>query len=196
MSDALDNLKNQWNEAKDTSKATGPDAKSIIGSAHRKMKKVTVSHYGNILVLTLTLAMISTFFFYVTPFQDLLSKIGVALMVGGLAVRIAIELYSAGRSRQIDLSESASNMNRMSLAFYQYRKRIHGPVTVSILAAYSIGFYMLSPEFSRYFTTMQMIMMDGSYVVIAIILIFLIRKGIRDEMKQLKEVTELDDKLK
>lgn len=191
MSDPLDQLKNDWNEAKSTSKQ-GATASEIIVSAQKKMKSVTYSHYGNILVLTLTLIMISAFFYYITPFQDLLSKIGVALMVGGLAIRIFIELYSAGRSKQIDLSETTSNMNSASLAFYQYRKRIHGPVTITILAAYSIGFYMLSPEFSKYFTTTQMILMDGSYVVIAVVLIYVIRKGISDEMRQLKEVTELD----
>lgn len=192
MTDSIDQLKNDWNKAKNTAQAASSDPSAIIASARKNMKSVTYAHFGNILVLTLTLIMISAFFFYVTPFQDVLSKIGVALMVGGLAIRIAIELYSAGRSKQIDLSESAANMNSMSVKFYAYRKYIHGPITFSILAAYTIGFYLLSPEFSKYFTTTQMLLMDGSYVIIAIILFFVIRKGVRDEMRQLKEVTELD----
>lgn len=195
MSDPIDRLKNQWDEAKSTSKVKPMDSSELIALAQKKMKGVVYSHYGNIIVLTLTLIMISSFFYYITPFQQLLSRIGVALMVGGLALRIAIEFYSIYRSKQIHLSDSTATTNDSSVKFYAYRKRIHGPITVSILIAYTVGFYMLTPEFSDYLTFNQVLLIDISYLVMAPILIYSIRKGIKDEIRLLEEWTALSNEI-
>ncbi len=196
MNDPLDSLKSKWDQAKGSSDIKPSDSSTLIASAQKKMKSVVYSHYGNILVLSLTVIMLCAFFYYITPFKDLLSHVGVAAMIGGLLIRIAIEIYSINKSKQIDLSDSAANTNASTLNFYAYRKRIHGPVTITILIAYTIGFYMLTPEFSKYLSFNQVLLMDSSYLVIAAILIFLIRKGIRDEMRLLNELTSFGEEFK
>ncbi|WP_462248649.1 hypothetical protein [Ekhidna sp.] len=189
MSDPINELKGQWDKAKTSSEPMELNTSEIIASANKKMKSVVYSHYANILILTLTVIMISSFFYYITPFKQLLSQIGVAMMIGGLLIRITIECFSVFKSKKIDLSETAAKTNLETVKFYAYRKKIHGPITISILIVYTIGFYILTPEFSEHLTLNQVILMDSSYVLIAIILIYSIRKGIKDEMQLLNELT-------
>ncbi|WP_424961410.1 hypothetical protein [Ekhidna sp.] len=194
MSDVFDDLKNKWDSARD--KNPKPQSTTeLIELSKRKHKSVLYSHYGNTVVLTLTLIMISVFFYYVTPFQDLLSKTGVALMVGGLAIRIVIEIISSEKSKKISLIDSTLNTASITLKFYEFRKKIHGPVTFIIVALYTIGFYMLTPEFSRYLEFKWVILMDVSYVLGAIFLIVQIRKGIKEEMVHLADLKRLHEKI-
>ncbi|WP_436516984.1 hypothetical protein [Ekhidna sp. To15] len=193
MSDLLDSLKNKWQAAKSSTKEQRPDTKELIQLARNKMKGAVNMHIGNIAVLALTLVGISAFFIYVAQFQNTLSHFGILLMLGGLALRIAIEGYSIYLSKQVDLSQAAATANDSSLRFYSYRKRIHGPVTVAILIAYTVGFYMLTPEFSDYFTTNQVILLDLSYLGAAVIFIYSIRKAIKKEMSLLDELNELSE---
>ena len=116
-------------------------------------------------------------------------------MLGSLALRIVIELYSIFLSSKIDLSEAALKSNQQVLRYYQFRKRIHSPVTITIVALYTIGFYILTPEFSRYFSLPVMILIDSSYVVIGIVLITQIRKGIKKEMQHLSDIKGVEERL-
>ncbi|MEP1033063.1 hypothetical protein [Ekhidna sp.] len=193
MSDPLDSLKDKWQEAKDETKKPLPDSKELIQLARNKMKSAVNMHLGNIAVLALTLIGLSAFFLFVAPLQNALSQLGIFLMLGGLALRIIIELYSINQSKRIDFSESAATTQEASVKFYQYRKRIHGPVTISILIAYTVGFYLLTPEFSNYFTTNQVILLDISYLGAAAIFIYSIRTAIKKEMRLLNELNELSD---
>jgi hypothetical protein len=59
---------------------------------------------------------------------------------------------------------------------------MNGPVTVSIVILYSIGFYLLTPEFSLYFSTSMMVLIDLSYIIAAVIFISSIMKAVKKEM--------------
>jgi cation transport ATPase len=195
MSDLLDDLKNKWENARPESSERSSSAETI-SLAKKKMKSVLYGHYGNIAILTITLIGISAFFVYVAPLQHTLSHVGIFLMLGGLLLRILIECYSILRSSKVDMSDATAIVNEKTLAFYAYRKRIHGPVTIGILAAYTIGFYMLTPEFANYFTTAQVVIMDISYLGAAAIFGYSIRRAIRDEMRLLGELKHLHKELK
>ncbi|WP_420316379.1 hypothetical protein [Ekhidna sp.] len=195
MDEELKKLQNQWKDAKSSIKSADIEISDIIEKAKKNKKNVLYAHYGNMLILTMALIMITTFFYYVTPFQQLISKIGVVLMIGGLTLRILIEWISSIRSKQIDLTEHAIRSVDNSLKFYQFRKRIHGPVTVTIVGLYTLGFYMLTPEFSKYIDLQWMIIMDVGYVIGAIILITQIRKGIKKEMVELAEIVQMRKEL-
>jgi hypothetical protein len=54
---------------------------------------------------------------------------------------------------------------------------------------------MLTPEYSRYISLKWLLIMDGGFVLIAVILIQLIRKGLRDEIADLKHVADLQRQL-
>lgn len=194
MSDLLDDLKNKWDDAKEKN-LQRPSTAEVINLSKKKMKGAVNMHIGNIAILTITLIGISAFFIYVAPLQWVLSHIGIALMTGGLLLRILIECYSIYRASKVKISDSTAVSSEKSLRFYAYRKRIHGPVTISILIAYTLGFYLLTPEFATYFTTTQVVLIDLSYLLAAAIFGYSIRKGIKDEMRLLNEWKVLQEEI-
>jgi uncharacterized membrane protein (DUF485 family) len=196
MKEESDDLSALWQHAKGKSQAVvAPDLNEITKQAAAKKRSALIAHYGNASVLTLTVAFLVFYFYYLYNFQDVLSNIGSSLMIGGLMLRIGIEIYSALRSRSINVADSAAQSLQKSDAFYDFRKRIHGPVTVIIFVVYFIGFYMLSPEFSRYISTSWMILMDGGALMVAVFLALVIRKGIQQELRDLEKMVELQRSL-
>lgn len=194
MEDKFDQLKNSWKEAKEGQSSVGnsSDMLKVARENHNKSKKAQI---GNVIVLSLVVIGLCAFFYFLAPLQETLSRIGIGLMIGGLLVRIIIELVSYQKASKIDYSSSSTDTMQQAQTFYNYRKRIHGPVTITIIALYTIVFYALTPEFSKYFDTFWMWMIDGSYVIIAIILFLGIRKGVVQEMKDLKQINELQQSL-
>lgn len=187
----MDELLKRWKNEKQRVHQQSSSIDEIIAIAQKKKKSTRYFHYGNIAILSITLVMISLFFYYVAPFKETLSRFGVLLMVVGLFVRIIIELFSVIKFQKIRLSDDALSATEEYLVFYEFRKKIHGPVTITIVVLYCIGFYFLSPEFSLYIPLLWMVLMHVSFVMGALFLIWQIRKGIRKEMDDLSALTEL-----
>ena len=195
MNNELDKLKKEWEAAKNKLAPTPVSVDQLVELAKEKKKSSVYFHYGNIIILTIVVGVIIFFFYYLFPLEDLLSKWGVGLMVGGLAVRILVEFFSVAKSKKINISETALQTTNDTIDFFHFRKMIHGPVTVGIVLAYAIGFYMLTPEFARHFGWKSILFWDIMSVFIAVFLIWQIRKGIRKEMKELSEIVELKNEL-
>jgi len=195
MSDLVADLKKSWQLARTENEPDAVDTNRIIGMAEAKKKKAVLMHVKNILVLALALAGITAFFLYVAKFQQPISHIGQALMQGTLGLRIIIELYSIYRSGKIDLGETTVSTNQKYLRFYQFRQTVHNPVTITILVMYTLGFYMLTPEFSLYFSLPVLILIDLSYIIGAFIVAYSIRHAIRKEMQALNEIFTLQQKI-
>jgi hypothetical protein len=183
----MDNLTNRWKEAKIALTPPNETAADLIAEATKK-KSVLYFHYGNIMVLIITLIVISFFFLKVAHFKTMLSHAGICLMVGALIIRILIEIYSSIKFNTINLEQEVSRTVQEAVRFYTYRKRVHGPVTIGIVASYAIGFYSLSPEFNIYIPLKWMIMMHLSFLLGAVLLIWQIRKGIKKEMRNLNNI--------
>ncbi len=196
MNDDLDDLKKTWQQAKQDMESQTQSTEQIIALAKRNMRSTLYFHYGNIAILTITLIALYFFFYHLIYLQEMLSKIGIALMLGGLVLRIAIEVFSVATSLKIDLSDHALKNTDDTLAFYRFRKNIHGPVTIAIVGMYTLGFYLLTPEFSKHLALGWMVLIDSSYVVGAVILIWQIRKGIRREMENLSEILSLKTEMR
>jgi len=195
MDNQIDDLKNMWKNAKNKDYGQSLAPTQIITIAKQKMKSTINLQIGTIITLIITVLGISSFFIYVAKFEQLISHIGIALMIGGLVLRIIIELFSISFSTRINLSESAVKTNKVSLNYHQFRKRINGSVTIVILVLYTIGFYLLTPEFSLYFSTGVLILIDLSYILAAIIFTWFIRKTIKKEMKILNEILHIQNEL-
>lgn len=187
----MDEFKNKWKKAKEAAILPPQNIEALIDSAQQKKRSNLYFHYGNIIILSITLIGLSLFFYYVAPFRELLSRTGVALMLGGLIIRIVIEIYSVLKSKKIRMLNDAASTTSDTLEFYRFRKKIHGPVTITIVALYCLGFIMLGPEFSKYIALEWMILMYLSFVLGAVLLIWQIGKGIQKEMKILLELAEL-----
>jgi len=196
MKDELDDIKAMWQQTKEISRQHNTtDVHTLIALGETKKKSMMAAHYGNALVLSATVLMLVFYFYYLYHFQMTLSHIGYNLMIGGLVIRIGIEIFSVIRSKRIKISDTATHSLETSIAFYQFRRRIHGPVTIFIFIAYFIGFYMLTPEFSKYIALQWVIIMDSSALVIGIVLALFIRRGILQELRDLEKIVELQKSL-
>ncbi|MBX2841456.1 MAG: hypothetical protein KTR26_06765 [Flammeovirgaceae bacterium] len=195
MDNELSDMKNMWQKAKDDNQGPPTDINEIKALSKKKVRSTVNMHVKNIAILLITLIGISAFFKFVAPLKETISHIGIMLMIGGLILRILIELFSIYLSTKIDMGSTATGTTRSSLMFHRFRKRIHGSVTFIILIAYTIGFYMLTPEFSQYFNLSMIILIDASYILGAIIVGFFIRKGIRNEMNYLNELVTLEKEI-
>lgn len=193
MSNEIDDLKNLWRDSRNIDNGQSIDPHVIIAAANKKMRSTIVLQLGTIIILILTLVGISAFFIYVARFKETLSHIGCSLMVGGLALRILIEVFSIYLSSTIRPSDLALKASKATLFYYRFRQIINGPVTWCILVLYTIGFYMLTPEFSIYLSTVAMIMIDLSYVVGAVIVAWFIQNTVKKEMKVLSEVLRIHE---
>ncbi len=187
----LDELTSIWQQVKRNVEQPMVDISAVRKAGESKKKSTLLAHYGNAAVLSGTVAMLLFYFYYLYNFQDLLSIIGYNLMIGGLLIRIVIELLSAWRSAKIKLSDTTRASLQQSLTFLEFRKRIHGPVTIIIFTVYFIGFYMLTPEFSRYISLKWLILMDVSALFVAGLLVYFIKRGINQEMHHLKKMVEI-----
>ncbi|WP_025664822.1 hypothetical protein [Aquimarina megaterium] len=195
MSNEFDDLQRKWQKGKKDIESNSGVLEETLSSITSKKNSNTRFHYGNIIILSITLIGISAFFYYIAPVKEILSRIGVALMIGGLLLRILIECGSVLKSKKIDIIDDVLKTTNNTIAFYKFRKRIHGPITITIIALYTIGFYMITPEFSLYFTTWQMVLIDVSYVISAIIFIKFVRSSIQKEIRTLLEIIELKNKI-
>lgn len=193
MKDAFETLKSSWQEARKDQKPL--DSGAMLRIIQQNQKSSKRAHMGNILVLSATVLGLVAFFYYLAPLQEVLSRVGITLMIGGLVVRIAIEAISYRKAGQIDYSGSSKSSSEQAHAFLMYRKRIHGPVTFIIVALYTIGFYSLTPEFSTYLSTFWIWMADGSYLLIGVGLFLGIRKGVVKEMQALQQIDDLQQAL-
>ncbi len=188
MNTDFDQLKNFWAESKNAQLPPPSDIDVIIKTAQKKMKSTVRLQWSTIIILTITFVVISAFFIYVAQFKQTISHVGKGLMLGGLVVRILLELISIFLSGKIKLTETALRSNYTTLSYFRFRKIMNGPVTITIVLLYSIGFYMLTPEFSLYFTTQIMVLIDASYILAAAIFTWSIRLAVKKEMMILNEI--------
>lgn len=192
MKDNFDEMKMMWNRAR---KALPGDenasVEDLIQRAHRHQRKSIASHDANIIILLITLGVIVYFFSYFLGMQAILSRLGLGMMYGGLIVRIGVEIYSRIYARRIDMSHTTLLHTEQNRKFYRFRRKIHGTFTLSIVVMYTLGFYLLTPEFTLYLDMHWVVLFDLSYVVIAILLVWQIRKGIKEEIGQLEEINRI-----
>ncbi|RYF88831.1 MAG: hypothetical protein EOO00_10690 [Chitinophagaceae bacterium] len=187
----MDSLNNQWNRARQDLRQVSAPAAGTVLQRRAKKQSVLSFHYSTIIILSVTLVVLIFFFYTYTPFNTVLSWIGVGVMVGGLFLRIVVEIISARRYATIHVEHDTAAATHQSLQFYEFRKKIHGPLTITIVGLYIVGFYMLSPEFSLHFSTGWMLFMDIGFAFGAVIMTIMIRKGIRQELETLKVLTDL-----
>jgi hypothetical protein len=188
----MDELQKLWQEEKkQRSENAGISASEMIIHARRQKTGSVRFQYGNVIVLSLVLIGIVCFFSVYLGMREPLSLMGLSMMYGGLALRIGVEIYSILYARRIDISQASLVNTEKILAYHQFRRRVHGPFTLSIVGLYTIGFYVLIPEFAMYMETIWVILIGASYLLMAIFPFWQIRKGIQNEIRQLEEIVRI-----
>jgi hypothetical protein len=195
MNDQIENLKALWQESRSTDAVEPANSGRIIAVAKEKIKRTVRMQLTTIFILTLTLAILCAYFIFGVPLQVTVSRIGAFLMTGVLAVRILIEIYSIGLARKVDLAATARKSNHTALIYHRFRGVVNGPVTIAILLLYSAGFYMLTPAFTVIFPTPLLILIDVSYLFIALLFIGFIRNTIKKERRILDQLLQIQEEL-
>lgn len=195
MNNNIDHLKTLWQESKSNDSSEPANIGQIITLAKEKMKRTVRMQLGTIVILTLTLAILCVYFLYGVPLNLTISRIGAILMTAGVVLRILIEIYSIVLARKVHPAETAHNSNHAAWIYHRFRRVINGPVTIAILILYSIGFYMLTPAFALIFSTPMLILIDVSYIFIALLFIGFIRRTIRKETQILDQILQIQEEL-
>ncbi len=195
MDNDFKEFQNEWNNNKNNIELSPNGINTLYDKIKKKEKANYFFYYGTIIILLATLIVISLFFYYVAPVKEILSRIGAGLMICGLIVRIGIEIISIGKAKRMNTIHNTLTATENTIRFHQFRKVIHSIVAPIIVGLYTIGFYMITPEFSLYISRWNLLLIDISYIVIAIILFFVIRKGIKKEMVILSEIMDLRNEI-
>jgi len=194
MDNEMKSLKDLWEKTRPV-----PPAPVSIAALRQKAiankRSSVIFQYTNIAILFSLTVIIYLYLGIWFPYHTTIGQTGVWLMTGSLLIRVIIEWLSILRSKQIRLDAQVLESTKTTLKYYQFRKTIHGPVTFIIVAIYTAGFYMLMPEFTSHAPVWLSLLVMISYPVGAVILIYQIRKGIKKEMDELKELAELQDNI-
>ncbi len=193
MDSEFNKLQNKWESNKKEIKLSNDSLDILYSKIKKKEKENYFFYYGTITILLATLIVISLFFYYIAPVKETLSRIGVGLMISGLLFRIFIEVISIYKAKQINNFDNTLKTTENCINFHQFRKTIHQVVAPIIIVLYTIGFYMITPEFSLYIEYWNLVLIDISYVIIGIILFIVIRKGVKKEMQKLNDIIKLKD---
>lgn len=195
MSDQFSELESVWQSGKESIKSSPESLQTIYAQIQKNKRSNFSFYYGTIIILSLTFIGVASFFYFVAPVKELLSKIGVGLMLGGLFIRILLEIATSIRSKKVHVQNNSLEAVNSAISFYQFRKKVQFMVAPTIVALYSIGFYMITPEFLEYLSTQSVIFFDMLYLFLAIFLFIQIRKGVLKEVKTLQETINLKQEI-
>lgn len=184
-------LQNSWKSSRNNIKTPTNNFDILYKKIEQKQKENFSFYYGTIIILTITLIAVSLFFYYMVPVKETLSRIGAGLMITGLAFRILIEIVSVIKAKRINKFDKTLQTVDSSLSFHQFRKKIHQVYSPIIIGLYSIGFYMIFPEFMLYMSIWMIWFIGISYLIMGTVLFIVIRKGVVDEMQKLRDIMEL-----
>lgn len=189
MDNFLDDLKSNWKQEKALAQP-GIDAQALLSKVEAYKNSSIKFQYGNVLILTITLLFYIIFFYKFLLYGTLLSKIGFIIMSVPLTIRIVAEMISIIKGRNIKLYENALYHNQQLIQYTAFRKWMHGPVTYTIMGLYTLGYYFIMVQFSELVPVWLIILMCIAYPVVAYIIIRQVRKGIKNEMEQLRWLSE------
>ena len=195
MNEDLELLQNSWDNNKNNKSAQTTNFSELYSMIQQKEKDNYRFYYGTIGILLGTLIIVCLFFYFLAPVQETLSRIGASLMITSLSIRILIEVNSIYKAKRIKPTDNTLSTAQHSIHFHQLRKKIHQIADTSSLAVYTIGFYLISPEFSLYIDFVYLLLIDFSYIIIGVILFIVIRKGVKKEIQHLEEIIKLRDEI-
>lgn len=186
MDKGFTSLENAWKKSKKSIQDSEKNVEVIYKKIDQAKGDNVKFYYGTLFILLFTLIGIISFFVFVAPVKELLSRVGASAMIIGLVVRILIEVQSISKLKKIQVDHSTVETIESAIDFHKLRKLIHTIIMPVILIIYSIGFYMLTPEFLMYLSKEMVIFYDVIYLVMIVFLFFQFRKGIRKEMTNLE----------
>jgi hypothetical protein len=194
MNELGNTLKSGW-KSSGSSITPPPIPSQLISEAKRLNQESAKFQWSTVLILGSTFLMMCYFLLFYFGFRETLSHVGVGVMLGFFLLRIVLEAYSILEGRKKEATVSAVESLEKEKKYLELRLRIHGFYTFLTLGAYTLGFLLLLPEFSKYISSFWMAALVCSYFIPGIILTLLIRKNVQKELRELRMVVELKEKI-
>ncbi len=191
----IDELRNRWKHAREEHAGDARSARAVIAAVEERKRYSIYHQYGKIAILATTAAVIVYFLYFLRPFGEPLSRIGTVLMWASPLARVIFELYSIRCAAMIRLTDTTQEAAGNAVRYYGVRKFMNGPVTVSLVVLYMVGFYLLTPELLKYVAAKWVISLDVVFLIGAGLLIWQARKGIAKEMRKVREIVDLRNEL-
>ncbi|WP_111670343.1 hypothetical protein [Algoriphagus litoralis] len=167
----------------------------LISEAQRLNRESKKFQWSTLLILGSTFLMMCYFLLVYFGFRETLSHVGVGIMLGFFLLRFVLEAFSIVEGGKKEATDSAIESLEKEKKYLELRLRIHGFYTFLTLSAYTLGFLLLLPEFSKYISSFWMGALVCSYFIPGIILTLLIRKNVQKELRELRMVVELKEKI-
>ncbi len=139
-------------------------------------------------VLSSTALILVVFFFYISGYSNQQVIFGISLMVGGLLVRILLEVLSVRKLKKMNALSHRTEFRNDLIGYYKGRKFVHFVWTPLIILSYVAGFLILLPLFKANLSSGFYAYIIISSIVLLISLSFFISKQIRTEMRNLKRL--------
>ena len=178
----FNNIKSVW-EKQSSKNIASPE--TLIKKAEHLKKTIRNNHTWTQIILSLTMIVLIVFFISVTAFKYQQSLIGATLMVFSLAIRMLLEFRSKNIFLKLDSSKNSQVYVDLVTRFYQKRKKIHYFYTPIIFASYITGFLLLLPYFKKGLSEAFYLYVVISGFIIFTVLIVLVYKQIKEELKKL-----------
>lgn len=192
MKTEIDDLKNIWNVSKN-SIPSDKNPEIILAKAEAGKRQSIMAHATTISILLVTIVAIAFYYLFVMRYNSILSHIGFGLMCLALIIRIIVEMSSVLKAKSIMFTNNAAENIQQTANLIKQRTRIHGSFTTIMVALYVIGFVLIAPEMYRNLPFYIFMGICLFFVIGAVILILVGRKGIHQELNNLKKVTALKE---
>ncbi len=185
----FNDIKGIWDSQAGTSSSSVPQ--ELVERIKSNNRLINDKHIATIIILTATLVGIVVGFGILIDLAILVPKIGLAIMVLSLAIRIVLEVVSYYKKKNLDFVQRSDNFRKSLILYFNWRKQLHGAATLSIVVGYIIGVSMLFVGFYQYFSAFWFYFFAIQFIVMAVILTVFIQKQIKKEIKALTELIEL-----
>ena len=189
----LEDLKKQWDQAKESVSANNAGAAEMEAEIRRHNRFQLNQHVFNGLILLLTWGVLLYFYTVVASMQTVLGQAGAFILLSSLGLRIALEIGSFIYFRKIQPTLSTLDKEYHMMRYYRFRKKLHDVWSPIIVLVYLIGVGLQVPEFLQYFSVGRISLWLGLFLVSGILIFWGARKGIKKEMNSLRAVIRLKE---
>ncbi len=184
----FDQLQALWNQQPGPGEP--PAAEIILAKAQQSHRQMRATHRGTLLILTLTVLLLTVYFWFYGTLTTPPGWRGSGLMLVSLLLRIGVEYGSYRLFGRINPTTNVRTCLARTRSFHRIRKGIQWVVTPLSLGSYVGGFVLLLPYVRAGVSEGFYAYILASGVVCLIVISVIIYRQIRQEMRLSEHLTE------
>lgn len=180
----FEELQNVWNQQ--TESITNHSASDYLKKAEEHQNEIRKNHIWTIRIIVFTFLILLSYFVWVGAHKLNKFSFGLGIMMLMLLARIALEVISISKFRNIKPDNTLLSYAVQLKKFYNWRKKIHFILTPIIYILYISGFTILLPPFKANLSSGFYLYIVISGFTFFIVFGVFMMKRIRKEIKLLE----------